>query len=108
MNYSYHNTTDVVGQELNKYDLKATNQDDRLLEYFMNAFTRDGSYVLLTPTAALKRVFDNRIPITSVRRALSNLTRDGKLQKSGKTRGPYGRPEHYWRLVPQQPQQEMF
>ena len=40
------------------------------------------------------------IPITSVRRAISDLTRDGKLVKTDKqVMGIYGRKEYVWRLA---------
>ena len=108
MNHSYFNTTDVFGEELARYEDAALPQEERLLAYFELHYISDGSYILLTPTAALQRVFSNSVPITSVRRALSNLTRDGYLKKSGKAKGPYGRPEHYWRLVEQEPQRRLF
>ena len=39
------------------------------------------------------------VPLTSIRRAITNLTFPGSLVKTNvKTTGPYGRPEYYWRL----------
>ena len=108
MGHSFHNTTSETLHRLRRYRDRALSQDERLLAYFMDAFNAEGRYVLLTPTAALERVFTKSVPITSVRRALSNLTRDGKLETSGKVMGPYGRPEHYWRLVEQNPQKDLF
>ena len=108
MSQSYFNTTDVSGAELARYQDAALSQEERLLAYFESAYNAGGHYVLLTPTNALILVFSNKVPITSVRRALSNLTRDGKLRTSGQTKGPYGRPEHYWRLVERSSQREMF
>ncbi len=106
--HNYFNTTNESGSQLLKYQDKALSQDQRLLAYFEESYDINGDYLLLTPTAALNRVFNNSVPITSVRRALSNLTRDGKLRTSGKAMGPYGRPEHYWRLVERSSQREMF
>ncbi len=106
--HNFHNTTGESGHVLHRYQDKALAQDERLLAYFELRYERSRQYVLLTPTAALQRVFTNSVPITSVRRALSNLTRDGKLRTSGKAMGPYGRPEHYWRLVEKSPQQDLF
>jgi hypothetical protein len=38
-------------------------------------------------------------PITSIRRALTNLTNEGKIIKTGvKTVGLYNKKEHLWRL----------
>ncbi len=106
--HNYHNSTGISGSQLHRYQDKALAQDERLLAYFELIYNSGGGYALLTPTTALQLVFTNSVPITSVRRALSNLTRDGKLRMAGKTKGPYGRPEHYWRLVEKLPQQEMF
>ena len=39
-------------------------------------------------------------PITSVRRAISNLTKDHKLEKSSKQKlGKYGKLNHTWHLA---------
>jgi len=99
--HSYHNSLNE-SVNLQKYQNQALAQDVRLLSYFKDVYDTTGQYVRLTPTNALMLVFSKKIPITSVRRALSNLTRDRKLRKDGTTKGPYGRPEHYWRLVEQQ------
>ena len=106
--HNYFNTTNESGSQLLKYQNQALSQDQRLLAYFEESYNINGDYLLLTPTAALNRVFNNSVPITSVRRALSNLTRDHKLIKDGQTKGPYGRPEHYWRLVERSSQRELF
>ncbi len=105
---NYFNTTNESGQQLQKYQNQALAQDVRLLAYFNAAYDTTGQYVRLTPTNALILVFSKKVPITSIRRALSNLTRDGKLMKDGMAKGPYGKPEHYWRLVPRDPQRELF
>ena len=106
----YHNTAASSGPVLDKYESKAVSQEVRLLAYFENVRTVDGNHILLTPAAALELIFTNSVPITSVRRALSNLTRDGKLYKSESPvmSGQYGRPVHYWRLVERPSQRELF
>ena len=106
--YHYHNTTAVSGDQLDRYEDAALSQEQRLLAYFEDAYNAGGQYIKLTPTNALILVFSSKVPITSVRRALSNLTRDGKLRTSGKAMGPYGRPESYWRLIERSSQREMF
>ena len=105
---AYYNTTNVSGDQLARYLDVALSQESRLLAYFEQTFNRDGSYAMLTPSTAQVLVFANKIPITSVRRALSNLTRDGYLRKSGQATGLYGRPENYWRLVERSPQKQLF
>ena len=44
--------------------------------------------------------YGRKIPLTSVRRAISDLTREGVLKKTDKQRtGYYGKREYMWRLV---------
>ena len=45
------------------------------------------------------KAFNNVWPLTSVRRAITNLSSDGELLKTNdKVTGIYGKPEHLWRL----------
>lgn len=45
------------------------------------------------------KAFNNAWPLTSVRRAITNLSTDGELVKTNdKVTGIYGKPEHLWRL----------
>lgn len=47
---------------------------------------------------------DQKWPITSIRRAMTNLTDDGKIVKTQETvKGSYGKNEHLW-AMPSQPQ----
>ncbi len=110
MNHAYHNSTNVSGKQLDRYEDAALSQEERLLAYFEDVRTVNGNHILLTPASALELVFTNSVPITSVRRALSNLTRDGKLYKSESPvmSGQYGRPVHYWRLIERSSQQSLF
>ena len=103
MSKHHHNTTNEDGKTLTDFDNKAKSQEERILEYLKQ---HEPLLVLLTPSLAQHKVFNNKIPITSVRRALSNLTRDGHLEKCGKVMGQYGRPEHNWRLS--RGQRDMF
>ena len=44
--------------------------------------------------------YGKKVPITSVRRAISDLTREGVLKKTDKQRiGYYGKKEYMWRKV---------
>jgi len=98
----YHNTTESTQPELGKYREKAASQEELILYAFKTL--RKG-----TPSEVNQRVFANRTPITSVRRALTNLTNSGELVKTDKqVKGPYGRPEFEWRLADKYRQQEMF
>lgn len=58
----------------------------------------------LTPSMVHQRLWYNsgrEYPITSVRRAMTVLTKKKSLQKLTKSKtGPYGKPEHFWKYVP--------
>jgi hypothetical protein len=90
----YHNTTPVHGVDLFNNEHIAKTQDERIL--FLFQVYRAG-----TPSETMKR-YDKRwpsVPLTSIRRSISNLTRDGKLEQTGNMYiGLYGKPENEWRL----------
>jgi len=93
----YHNTSEVSGQVLDKYERKAKTQDELIM-----AFIKLGVRINWTPSeieAHVRYMYDKHWPITSIRRALSNLTKRGLLQKLNTQRnGPHNRPEHCWSL----------
>ena len=92
---SYHNTTDSSGQTLIEYNQKAQTQEQKILNYFK----RTGE--MLTPSEVYNDLFKgSNIPITSIRRAMSNLTRDKELVKTEhQAPGKLGKPEYIWRLA---------
>lgn len=93
MNYSYHNTTESSGQLLDKYEIKAKSQEDKILDWFKY------HEQAVTPSHTLRVLFASQVPLTSVRRAMSNLAKHGDLVKTGEQRkGPYGRLEYCWSL----------
>ena len=95
----YYNTTNQGGKQLKLNWDKAINQKQKVLGVFQ-----------LTPTAhycpddvlmALKELNkkDNNAPITSIRRAISDLTKDGYLVKTDrKVMGNWGRLTYTWKL----------
>ena len=88
----YHNTTRVSGDQLRQYQAKAEEQDTAVLVIMSTLKRATPSQVqALLPSSTL---------ITSVRRSMTNLTKEGKLAKTTERRtGPYGRPEHLWQYV---------
>lgn len=104
----YHNTTDSDGPELHRFRICTMAQDKAILEYF-TLFCADArrvgyGHVGMTPSV-LHHVMQRdgclkaSVPLTSVRRALSNLTKSGKMIKTTKqTTGPLGRPEYVYTL----------
>ena len=89
----YHNAVGTVGYLLEEYEAKAKRQDDIILELFK-------MYELTLGPSQIYRIFKEQFPITSIRRGISNLTRDGFLEKLplNKIEGMYGRRECTWRL----------
>lgn len=91
---SYHNTTNSDGADLVEYELKADTQEALIFAFFESHPDRE-----LSPSYVHQHVLP-RAPITSVRRAISNLTHAGLLTKTDtQLDGPYGRPEYLWQLT---------
>ncbi len=108
MTDSYYNTTNAEGRELIEHEHKAKSQELKILRFFMQQ-----GMLGFTPSKIRRKVFSDKTPVTSVRRALSNLTKAGDLVKTGsKSEGDYGRPEHLWQIgsrwYPQPRQTQLF
>ena len=87
----HHNTTGEQGDLLALLERQAAGQDAQALD----AFRRHGA---MSPSECHAKAFGPDVPLTSVRRAITNLTRAGLLVRTAmKVRGPYGRAEHVWR-----------
>lgn len=93
---SYHNTTAIEDPQLSLFQEKV-NKQERLILTHMRLSTLEEH----TPEQVhLALLFELKgAPITSVRRALSNLTKKGYLVKSdtAHAKGNYGKPVHTWR-----------
>ncbi len=97
MKKSFHNTINLTGEELTKVNARAAKQEDLILSIFKANPDRN-----LSPTQ-IHSIFQLRYqlhsPITSIRRGLTNLTKDEKLIKTEvKVKGNYGLDEHCWTL----------
>lgn len=92
----FYNTVQLTAPELLAQETKAKCQEELVLETYtiMNA--------PMTPFDVAKFIevkFQKIFPITSIRRAITNLTQQGKLRKSGSYRkGQYGLKNNTWRL----------
>ena len=90
----YHNSTNQNETFVIKAANQCKNQEEQVLRV-MQMFkqqTASDVWKVLGPTS--------HAPLTSIRRALSNLTYGGKLMKANKTKiGLYGKPEHYYTLI---------
>lgn len=104
MSRSHFNTTDESGNKLRDFEQKAQGQEIEILRLFKGQ-ARKRKVAEFTPSQVHSRIWfknDKNYPITSVRRAMSNLTKMGFLEKTLKKKtGPYGRPEYIWRLNPE-------
>jgi len=90
---SYYNTNKERGRELFNSEYKAQNQEELILSLF-----NTGS--LLSPDEILDICNQHySYPITSIRRALTDLTSKGLLIKTNSFRmGRYGKKTHTWTL----------
>jgi len=87
----YHNTTEEQA-DLFAYEQKAQSQDEQVFCFMKGLpsceFTCEEINEAVLPDA----------PLTSARRALSNLFKRGLIEKVRKVTGSYGRPIYVWRL----------
>ena len=102
---AYYDTTDLrdhLSREAYKeqhrlFLLRNCRQEDAILKIAERMV--DGEF---SPSQMLQKLetYGRRIPITSVRRAISDLTRNGELVKTDKqVMGIYGRKEYVWRIA---------
>mgnify|MGYP003113905832 FL=1 len=87
----YYNTTNETGNDLKESHKKAESQQKKILDIFKTSKEASPSQVMLAlPVGTL---------ITSVRRCITDLTKEGHLEKTTRKRkGIYGRPEYIWKL----------
>lgn len=97
---SYHNTTNESGTTLKNNFAKSKSQEEEIINVFI--FEKGISIKKETNLGfSPSELYDGleTYPITSIRRALTNLTKQGKLIKTDEKRiGMYGRSEYVWRL----------
>ena len=89
----FYNTNQESAEELQESRSRAKTQEGMIWEYF-----RDNPYVELTPFE-IKSVLQMRAPITSIRRAITDLTNKDVLKKTDYMRmGSWNKMTHAWRL----------
>jgi len=88
----FHNTIDLVPSEHREREKKAVNQNERILKLFRGSPHKD-----FTP-AEIHLLLGQQCPITSVRRAISDLCKAGDLIKTENKRvGLYGELNCTWK-----------
>ena len=92
----FYNTNQEGLEEFSDSSRKAAKQSDVILRLLEMAKTP------MSPSMVYKAL-GQEWPITSIRRAMTNLTDDGEIVKTQKTtKGIYGKKEHLWAL-PEKP-----
>jgi Fe2+ or Zn2+ uptake regulation protein len=94
---TYYNTNNEVGEELETSKERALRQQNRILSYFQT-FPKEN----FSPQDVWKALYGDKTPITSVRRAITNLTAAGKLIKTDFWKiSDYGKRCHTWCAAPE-------
>ena len=93
----YYNTSNNTGSRLKEFVKNNKGQEKLILELF-----KINPKLALSPfevQTALKRFKLLNAPITSIRRAITDLTSTGNLAKTTvKKLGPYGRDSYCWKF----------
>ena len=92
---SFHNSTGLAGAELAAAERVAVTQDEIILALY-SVLRR-----AMSPSQVWRRLTDagHDWPLTSVRRAITNLADRGHLVQTREMRiGLYGKPEHLWQV----------
>jgi hypothetical protein len=93
MTPSYHARQEISQVQLTEYEAAARSQEADILLFMKlhpnNEFTAETLPYYLT---TLKSV-----PVTSIRRALTNLSNGGQISKTGQVQGHYRRPINTYR-----------
>lgn len=92
---SFYNTIHAGGEQLKIFSHRAEKQE----QIIYNLFTAHGK---LSPWQAFRicQQLGRQYPITSVRRSITNLEKEGKLVKTDhQVMGPYGVKEFIWKAI---------
>lgn len=87
----FYNTIDLEGSELTQAIEDCKKQEEIVLSLFKK-------HEKLSPSDVWKMGFTDT-PITSIRRSITNLTKQGRLFKTDEYKdGVYGKREHLWTI----------
>lgn len=90
---SFYNTTQLKGNALREAVSKARNQQEAILTYFLHRREAFSPSEIMQKMQAVGRLW----PITSIRRAITDLTNAGHLVKTDEmVKGMYDMQEHKW------------
>jgi hypothetical protein len=91
----FYNTTNESGEQLELFTQKAMKQEDKVMllfkeKYALTAYQCYSFFIIR---------YESNIPLTSIRRAITNLTNKGKLRITrNKQVGGYGRDNYVYKL----------
>jgi Fe2+ or Zn2+ uptake regulation protein len=89
---TFYNTLNLFGDDRDGASKRAATQNEKILQYFKANPGQE-----FTPGDILAACFGNSTPLTSIRRAISTLTKEGKLVKTAtKRKGPFGAENYCW------------
>ena len=98
----FYNTTNELQPELRECWTKAENQDKKVYDFFCQM---GGQWIPEDVWDFLVRYehIGKNTPLTSIRRSITDLTKEGKLIKTEtKKIGSYGRANYCWKLAKNQ------
>ena len=86
----FYDTFEIKRSDLQKEIENAKNQEEKIMVIFQQKKE-------LTPSEVWEHLME--YPLTSIRRAMTNLTEQGKLIKTSTHKiGYYGKPNYVWKL----------
>lgn len=89
----FHNTIGLLPSEHREHEKKAVNQNENILAFF-----KQNRFADFTPSEVWLK-FGQQYPLTSIRRAITDLTKAGDLVKTdNKRKGIYNEINHTWKL----------
>lgn len=103
----FYNTIDLTGPELEKAKADTLKQEE-----LISAIYKRNPGKAISPSQILEitgKYYGLNWPLTSIRRAITNLTENTALIKlPGMIDGIYGKPEHVWRFNSKVAQGNLF
>jgi hypothetical protein len=96
---AYYNTTNETGESLNTKVVKAEGLKKRILKRIIHCSSGYSKFNTSSSVLHLCQLRGRKYPITSIRRAISNLVSEGELVYTGEKRtGMHGSPERLVKL----------
>ena len=92
---TFYNTTQETPQLALEFTSKANNQTEAILDYFKKYPTQ----LMSAGDLEYNQVLADRTPLTSYRRSINTLVRDGKIEQVGSKKSLYDRKEFTYKLI---------